>query len=173
MEMAILDFIQKFANPFFDWFFKVYTTLGNHGEIWIVIMVLLLIKKETRKIALFAVAALLIEYVSVEYIIKPLIERPRPFIVNDTIQLIIPKPSGYSFPSGHSASSFAVGYFLYLNNLKYKKTYLVLASLMAFSRLYVYVHYPTDVIVGVLLGIAIAYGMYFIYKKSNKSGGKI
>lgn len=167
MELAILDFIQTLRNPFFDKFFGGLTTLGNYGEVWIITILLFMIKKETRKLAMFALIALLMEVIVVEEILKPVFIRERPFVVNP-IPLIIKDPSGYSFPSGHAASAFAVTFFLFLNNVRYKYTLLILAGLMAFSRLYVYVHYPTDVLAGILIGIIIAVLMNYFYKRSNK-----
>lgn len=169
MELAILDFIQSLRNPIFDKFFEVFTTLGNYGEVWIIIILLFMIKKETRKIAMFAVVALLLEVIVVEEVLKPIFIRERPFVVNP-IPLIIKEPSGYSFPSGHAASAFAVTFFLFLNNVRFKNTLLILAGLMAFSRLYVYVHYPTDVLAGILIGMMIAVLINYFYKRSNKFG---
>lgn len=169
MEQAILDFIQTFRNPFLDQFFGIFTTLGNYGEVWIVIILCFMIKKETRKIAMFAVVALILEVIVVEEVLKPIFIRERPFIVNP-IPLIIKEPSGYSFPSGHAASAFSVAFFLYLNNVRFKKTILILAGIMAFSRLYVYVHYPTDVLAGIVIGMGIATLIYYFYNRSNKFG---
>ena len=169
MDIYILDLIQNLKTPFLDVFFRTYSALGNHGEIWILLIVLLFLKRKTRKIAIYAAIALLIELVSVELIIKPIVARSRPYMVVAHYELISKQPIGYSFPSGHSASSFAIAYLLYLDNLKHKYLYLILASIMAFSRLYLTVHYPSDVLAGIIWGILVAKFTYKIYQKRNEN----
>lgn len=168
MELHILDWIQNLRTPLLDQFFSVYTTIGNFGEIWIVLILILFINKKTRKLAIFSALALVISALSIEAIIKPIVGRPRPFIANPNIVVMINKPFGFSFPSGHASSSFAVATLLYLNDFKYKKSIFVLAILMAFSRLYVYVHYPSDVLAGILLGVLIAHSVYKLMLKNKK-----
>lgn len=164
MELQFLNWLQSIRTPFFDKFFSVYTTLGNHAEIWLLIILILFFVKKRKEAAILAVAAIIIEIFVVSLVLKPLISRPRPFMFNDTINLLIKVPGGSSFPSGHSASSLAVAMILYKENIKYKKTIMFAALLMAFSRLYVYVHYPSDVIVGILAGIVIG---LFVYKNRD------
>lgn len=165
MELQILDMIQSIRIPILDKFFVVFTTLGNHGEIWFAIIIVMLFTKKYRKIAIFAIAALLLEVVMVEGIIKNIFARPRPFIADGSFQLLIPIPSGYSFPSGHTASSFAIAGVLWFNKVPYRKTIMTLAALMGFSRLYLYVHYPSDVIVGAILGLLIGWVVVYIQRK--------
>ncbi len=168
MEIRILDFLQTLRTPFLDKFFSIFTLLGNRGEIWILIFIVLFFNKKTKSVAIYGFIALVLSALSIEVIIKPIIQRPRPFVANPLIELLIKEPFGYSFPSGHATSSFAAAFFLYLNKVKYRTVYLLLAILMAFSRLYVYVHYPSDVLVGVLLGMLIALGVNKQMKKDKK-----
>lgn len=156
MELSILNFIQSLRNPLFDLFFEVLTTLGNRGEIFFALIFLVMLKRKNWKFGKYTLFSLIITVACVELLLKPIVQRPRPFIASPTVQLIIDQPSGFSFPSGHAASAFVVATMFYLNNMPYKKTILVCAFLMAFSRLYVYVHYPSDVIAGSLLGVSIA-----------------
>ena len=86
-------------------------------------------------------------------ILKPLVARLRPFTVNTAVELLIPPPADFSFPSGHTYASFASSTAILRNNRRIGSCALVLAILIAFSRLYLYVHYPTDVLFGILLGI--------------------
>lgn len=104
--------------------------------------------------------------------LKPLIARIRPFDVNSAIQLIVAKPHDYSFPSGHTAASFTAVMALYLaGEKKLWKIALVLAVLIAFSRLYLYVHYPTDVLGGIITGAIagyIGYKLTFIVQSKHR-----
>ena len=90
-------------------------------------------------------------------ILKPLVARPRPFVQNPEVTMLIPKLSSYSFPSGHSASSFCAAVYLFGWNKKAGSLALIVAALIAFSRLYFYMHFPTDVLCGALLGSIIGY----------------
>jgi undecaprenyl-diphosphatase len=165
MEIAILDLIQKLRIPPLDTFFALFTRIGDHGELWLAIFLVLLMTKKYRKVALFALVALALELLLVEGLIKNIFVRPRPFMVNETIDLLIKTPSGYSFPSGHTASSFAFAAVLFFNKVPYRKTIMALAALMGFSRLYLYVHYPSDVLAGMVLGIFIGWVVVYIQKK--------
>lgn len=156
MDINILLFLQSIRNGIFDIFFTIITHLGDAGAIWILLFGILLIKKETRSLAIWGFIVLIMDTIIVSGIIKPIVSRPRPFVSND-ITPIIKAPFGYSFPSGHAASSFAAATYLYFKNFKYKKVVLILAFLIAFSRLYVFVHYPSDVLVGAIIGSSIGY----------------
>ena len=118
-------------------------------------------------------AALLADLLLCNVLIKNLVARTRPFDVNTTVKLLVEKPRDYSFPSGHTAASFASVTALYLaKEKKLWKIALVLAVLIALSRLYLYVHYPTDIIGGVIFGSLSGYLGYkivgWIQKKKTK-----
>ena len=100
--------------------------------------------------------------------IKPLVGRLRPFYIVHDIKLLIPEPYGYSFPSGHALSSFAASTVIFLNNKKLGLIALILAIMIAFSRLYLYVHYLSDVLVGALLGVMVGIFSKYILEKSHK-----
>lgn len=120
-------------------------------------LVLILIPK-TRKIGLVVMAAVILDSILCNVILKNIFLRPRPCDVNTAINLLIPRPSGYSFPSGHTSASFAAVSALYfLGENKIWKAALALAILISFSRMYLYVHYPTDVLGGILVGIFCGY----------------
>ena len=161
MELAILDGIQLLRNPIFDIFFTVLTRLGDHAEIWLLLIFIMTRKKERRETAWLAVVSIVIELVIVSLILKPIIMRDRPFLIHE-IKMLIPVPLGSSFPSGHSASSMAVAFLLFRENASHKYVIMLTAILMSFSRLYVFVHYPSDVVVGMLIGILIG---EFVYRK--------
>lgn len=158
MDLAILLFIQEhLRTPLGDFIIPWISRLGDLGFIWIIIIALMLFNKDTRQTGVVMLVAAMITTLVAEGLIKHLVERPRPFTLYPIEPLVSP-PSGYSFPSGHSASSFAVATaygLMQKNNLRY--VLLALATAIALSRLYVFVHYPTDVLCGVLFGIVSAY----------------
>lgn len=156
MEISFLKWLQSVRTPFWDSFFKFYTRLGDHGELWIFFILYFFFIKKDRDTGILAGVSFVIEVILISLILKPIFSRPRPFL-KETMEIIIKIPHGSSFPSGHSASSFAVASLFFFQDVKHRWFYLVLATLMAFSRLYLFVHYPSDVFVGSLLGIAIAY----------------
>ena len=169
MELRFLDFLQTIHTPLLDKILAFITSLGNAGIIWIVLAVVLLILPKTRKTGIIVAAALLMDLVLCNLILKNLVARVRPYDVNTAIAILIKKPLDFSFPSGHTAASFAVMTALFL--AKMKKAWiaaLILAVLIAFSRLYFYVHYPTDVLGGAVVGILSGIIGYAIVEKIDK-----
>ena len=148
------------------------THLGDAGIFWIVLAVVLLLIPKTRKSGLIVAAALCIDVIVCNGILKNLFARTRPFDVNEAVQLLITAPKDFSFPSGHTAASFAAVAALYFaGEKKLWKVSLVLAVLIAFSRMYLYVHYPTDILGGVLVGLgAGAAGYYLVITLQERIG---
>ena len=168
-DYSILNYINEhFHNAFFDGFFSIITRLADAGWFWIALAALLLCFKKTRKTGCVMGAALLMGVIFGNGILKPLIHRVRPYdnaawspaVTRAT--LLISPPSDYSFPSGHTLASFEGAFGIFLCNKKWGAPALVLAVLIAFSRLYFYIHYPTDVIGGMILGIGFAVAAFFI-----------
>ena len=129
----------------------------------------MLILPKTRKTGIIVAAALLMDLILCNLILKNLVARVRPYDVNTAIAILIKKPLDFSFPSGHTAASFAAMTALFL--AKMKKAWiaaLVLAVLIAFSRLYFYVHYPTYVLGGAVVGILSGIIGYTIVEKIDK-----
>lgn len=169
MELRFLDFLQTIHTPLLDKILAFITSLGNAGIIWIVLAVVLLILPKTRKAGIIVAAALLMDLILCNLILKNLVARVRPYDVNTAIAILIKKPLDFSFPSGHTAASFAAMTALFL--AKMKKAWiaaLILAVLIAFSRLYFYVHYPTDVLGGAVVGILSGIIGYAIVEKIDK-----
>ena len=154
MDMTILNFIQNhLRSTVGDHLFPVITALGNAGLVWLALAAVLLILPRTRKLGLVVTAALVLEAITCNLILKPLVARARPFTVNPAVELLIAKPTDFSFPSGHTSASFAVVSALFFRKERLWIPAGILAALIAFSRLYLYVHYPTDVLAGALIGI--------------------
>ena len=169
MEFQILDALQTIHNPVLDTIMCAITRLGDAGIIWILLCIVLLVLPKTRKSGVILMAALLVDLVICNGILKPLVHRIRPFDVKTGIELLVNRPTDYSFPSGHTAASFASVMALYLaGEKKLWIPTLVLAVLIAFSRLYLYVHYPTDVLGGIAVGAAAGALGYWLVKKVEK-----
>lgn len=179
LDSNILLFIQEYIrNPVLNPIIVFITSLGDGGMIWIAATILLLIPKKTRKIGIMSAAALLGSLIINNNIIKNIVARPRPYTVLEELSILIPKPGEYSFPSGHTSSSFAaaVVFFRQLPK-KWGVPALVLAILIGFSRIYVGVHYPTDVLAGMAVGTLLAIGAEYMVLKGlelwkNRRGGR-
>lgn len=158
IEISILDWLQTIRTPMLDEIMCGITKLGNAGAVWILLTLVLCLIPKTRKAGCIMAVALICDLVLCNVVLKNLVARTRPFDVNTAVQLLVAKPGDYSFPSGHTAASFVAVSALYLaGEKKLWKIALVLAVLIAFSRLYLYVHFPTDVLGGALLGILCGY----------------
>ncbi len=170
MEFQILDALQKIHTPIIDTLMCGITRLGDAGMIWILLCIVLLLMPKTRKSGMVLLAALLVDLLICNVILKPTIQRIRPFDVITDIELLVKRPLDYSFPSGHTAASFTSVMALYLaGEKKLWIPALVLAVLIAFSRLYLYVHYPTDVLGGVIIGVISGALGYWLVKKAEES----
>lgn len=130
-----------------------FTNLGNHGLIWIAVTLFLLSSKKYRKIGYLALISLIINAIIVNVILKNLMHRARPFEEIPDIILLIKAPKDFSFPSGHTSASFTMVYVFYKHLKKYFPVVLITSIIIAFSRLYLTVHFPSDVLAGVLIGL--------------------
>ena len=150
----VLDWIQGHLRcAWLDWLMPKITFLGEAGLIWIVIALLFLWLKTRRKCGLKMVVSLVICLVLGLLILKNIIARPRPCWINTEMEMLVKVPKDYSFPSGHSMASFASAVVILQYDRRIGIPAVILAALIAFSRLYLYVHFPSDVLVGTLLGI--------------------
>ena len=165
-DFSIINFIQEnFRCGFLDAIMPVITSLGDVGFIWILISVILLFFKKTRSLGFQLLISIGFAYIIYQWVMKPIIARPRPFTQNPIVELLIKAPKDFSFPSGHTACGFSFVIILFLKKNKWWIPALVLASLIGFSRMYLYVHFFTDVICGALCGIIFgAISFYFSEK---------
>ncbi len=170
-DLPILEWIAlNLWCPFLDAVMPVITLLGDAGIFWIALAVVMLFFPKYRKIGLSMGASLLIGVLLCNVTLKPLVGRIRPYdyqweVFQKEITLLIPAQHDFSFPSGHTIASFEASVAITLHNKKLGIPAILLACLIAFSRLYLYVHYPTDVIASVILGTAIAFlGTWLVRK---------
>ncbi len=174
-ELGILDFIQNtFRCAFLDVFFPIVTKFGDGGIFWIAVSILFLCFKKTRRTGLMMGMALTLGLLVGNLTLKPLVARIRPYDLNPAIELLVPALSDYSFPSGHTLACFECATVLMIRDRRIGIPALALGILVALSRLYLYVHYPTDVLCGLVLGVLFGFlGVYLIQlilKKFDKCG---
>ena len=168
IDVAIYQFVDSIMNPVLNVIMTFITHLGDTpGIIWCIIGICLLIPKKTRKLGVLLFAGLAISSIINNLCLKEIIERPRPYNLDPQVWLdagytykwpdLIHKSSSWSFPSGHTSTSIGAAFALLLSckkkNLAIGIPTFILSLLVGFSRIYVHVHYPTDVIAGAIVGL--------------------
>ena len=155
LDLSILLFIQEhFRFAWLNGFWEFITSFGDGGRFWIFLILVLLIPEKTRKAGIVAACSLLLGFLITNVALKPLVDRMRPYEFSDAIIPLGRLPRDASFPSGHTSASFACA-LIYVRMLpkKYGIPLVVLAALIALSRLYLGVHFPTDVLGGFLVAL--------------------
>jgi len=171
-DLPILEWIAgNLQCGFLDFVMPIITVLGDAGIFWILLSLLFLFLPKYRQIGLGMAFSLILGLILCNIIMKPAFARIRPYDYQlehfgKVIPLLVEAQHDFSFPSGHTIASFEAAVVLLLGNRKLGIPAVILASLIAFSRLYLYVHYPTDVIASVILGIGIAYLSAWLAKKA-------
>ena len=166
IEFAFLDYLQTLRTPFLDQLMLFVTALAGKGELALGLGLVLLLFRRTRRAGLALLIALLIGYILGSVLLKPLAARVRPCNVNLAVDMLVARPHSFSFPSGHATQAFAVFMTLYFAQMK--RLFSVSACLglvICFSRMYLYVHFPTDILGGALVGTLGAYAAYKIVQR--------
>lgn len=168
-EFGILQGIQNvFGCSFMDWLMTFLSAIGNAGIIWIVCGVALVFSKKYRNSGIMLLIGLLLCLLVGNLLLKNVIGRPRPCWI-ENVEMLISVPSDFSFPSGHTYSSFVAAFVMFDANRRFGVIALMVAILIAFSRMYLFVHFPTDIVGGIVLAFLIYAGMKLILKlKSRK-----
>lgn len=156
LDYGILDMFQQIHSDILTVFMKFFTIIGEGGAVWILVGIVLLCMKQTRKYGVIVLFSLLLCLIFGNGILKNIIARPRPCWRHPEVPMQIAVPTDYSFPSGHTFSSFAATISLAYWNRRAGLAALVGAVLIAASRMYFFVHYPTDILAGMVLGILLA-----------------
>lgn len=173
LDDNILLWIQEYLrNDLWNWLWINITNLGNSGFIWLTTAILMLFFKKTRNVGIVALCSIALCFLITNVGLKNIVARPRPYTQIAELMILTHPESSFSFPSGHTANSFAVALIYYrMLPKKYGITAVVLATLIGLSRLYIGVHYPTDVIGGFFVALFASNVVYFIHQKYfvNKS----
>ncbi len=170
IDFKILDFIQTHVRcDFGDIVMPYITNLGSGGVFWIVISLLFFINPKTRKCGMAILVGLILSVIFGNILLKPIFARERPCWINPNIDMLVQVPRDYSFPSGHTMSSFICAFIIWFENKRYGRLMLIIAALIGFSRLYLYVHFPSDVLGGIVFAAILAYLVKLIfYNLSSK-----
>ncbi|MHC1684082.1 MAG: phosphatase PAP2 family protein [Clostridiaceae bacterium] len=154
IDVTIMSFVRDyFKSDFLDFVMVWATNLGEAGGIWVVASIGLMFSKKYRYIGITLFLTLAVSGILTEFIVKNIVQRPRPSIFIDSSNLLISMPKSYSFPSGHTATSVASALVLGYYFRKYKLYFYSLAATISFSRIYLFVHYPSDVLGGFIFGV--------------------
>ncbi len=155
-EMGVLDGIQSFFGcAFMDVLVPAVTFLGNAGWMWIAMGLIFLFFRRYRRTGITLLVSLVAHLLTCNILLKHLIARDRPCWLNDSVKLLIANPTDYSFPSGHTMVSFVAATVLTMCHPKWGYWAFPIAVVMGFTRLYLYVHFPTDVFAGAIFGVAV------------------
>lgn len=152
--MNILNFIQEYLrNPILDPIMVFLSAISDNGYFWILTGLMLFIFKKYRIISVKLASALVLGVMITNLTLKPWFERVRPCNVESIKNMLETCPDTGSFPSGHTTAIFAGATVLYMINKKIGIGAYILAGLVGISRMYLYVHFPTDVLAGICVGV--------------------
>lgn len=171
MESGILVWIEvMLRNPILDPIMVFFSWINNAGMCAIVVTAFLVVVKKYRAVGFTAMTSLGLEFVLVNVLLKPWIQRIRPYDVNEALHILGDIPADFSFPSGHTGAAFAVAFVMLLCMPRvWGITATAVATLIALSRLYNGVHYPTDVLGALLVAFVTAsFASKIVYPRAKK-----
>jgi undecaprenyl-diphosphatase len=160
LDQQIFSAINGLPHTYFsDLFFSFFSGIGSWGLVWIAIGIMLIVWEELKdkRELLTLFLGVVLSLVSVELILKNLIERPRPEFTATATVVGVGLSNSFSFPSSHATIAFASAYILSVKHRKLRVFYYLLAFLISFSRIYLGKHFPSDIVVGAFLGILIGF----------------
>ena len=166
IEFAFLDYLQTLRTPLLDQLMLYMTAFVGDGEVVVAFGVLLLCFKQTRKAGMTLLIAMPIAFLLSSLGLKKLFARIRPCNINMAVDMLVARPQSFSFPSGHTTQAFALFMSMYFT--KMKKLFLITACIglvICFSRMYLYVHFPTDILGGAVVGTLSAYLAWKLVKR--------
>ena len=168
IELQFLHMIQGWHKEWLDNVMIFFTTIGEGGMIWLALSIVLVAIPRTRKCGVSMLLAMGLTFLLGNLLLKNMIARPRPCAVDKSVTLLIPFPAEYSFPSGHTSNGFTAAVTLYAYFRKSGIVAILVAGIIAFSRMYLFVHYPTDILGGIILGIFDSCVIMFCMRKWEK-----
>lgn len=168
-EFDWLYALQELHSPVMDALMVFFSRIGDAGMIWIIFAIIMLAMAKYRNIGWQMIAAMAVTFIIGNLILKNLFARERPCWIDESVVLLLKNPKDFSFPSGHSMNGFAASVAIVLNNRRIGIPAVLLAGMIAFSRLYHFVHFPTDVFAGILLGSTIAIIVHVVYVRLSKT----
>lgn len=172
-EFAFLHFLQELHTPWLDQIMTAVTSLANHGEVWVLLALVFCCVPKTRRMGFAMALSIAVGYVAGNLVLKNLIARSRPCWVRPEVPVLVPVPRDYSFPSGHTLVSFEGAVCIWRFERKWGWAALGLALLIAFSRMYLFVHFPTDILGGMVLGTANGYvAAGYLRERGIRQNGK-
>lgn len=173
MEFEILYAIQNLHTQLLDLIMITVSKIGNVGMVWIAMALALMLSAKSRRCGFLMLVSMAICLLLGNVFLKNLIARERPCWIDLSVPLLIPNPTDYSFPSGHTMHGFTAATVVFLHNRRAGIPALCLAALIAFSRLYLFVHFPSDIVGGMIIGILVALLVCRLWEKLPKGSGMV
>lgn len=171
-EAEFLSSLKALHSPFLNTVMAIFSMIGYNGFFVIALGLILLIFTKTRKTGFQVLMAVVIGFIIGNLILKNIVCRVRPYEAYTFLEPMVPTPPDTSFPSGHTTNVFAAATAIFLNHKKAGIAALVIASLVAFSRMYNAMHYPTDVLAGIVIGVGSAILVYYLVYPACEKGVK-